>query len=105
MKNPSGTELAQALQAMLISAASDQPSQGQPHRFLKQDLARVLYRRTYRALEDIYRRQGDVTTAAAYQQKLNEMDGTMRDGNKLNFEFSTEMSRNLGDLLKKMGLA
>jgi hypothetical protein len=104
LKNPSGAEFAQALQSMLLSASGGIPSQEDPNAFLRQNLVRGLYRRIYRTFESIYRRQGDVTTAAAYQQKLNELDGTMRDGNKFNFDFSTEMSKNLGDLLKKMGL-
>ena len=104
LKNPSGAEFAQAFQSLLLSVGGGTPSQEDPNAFLRQNAARGLYRRIYRAFESIYRRQGDVTTAVAYQQKLNEMDGTMREGNKFNLDFSNEMSKNLGDLLKKMGL-
>ncbi|MGA8657443.1 MAG: hypothetical protein WB586_14955 [Chthoniobacterales bacterium] len=104
LKNPSGVEFAQAFQSMLLSTGGDLPNKGDQNAFLKQNAARGLYRRIYGAFENIYRRQGDVAMAEAYQQKINELDGTMRDGNKFNFEFSTEMSKNLGDLLKKMKL-
>lgn len=103
LKNPSGAEAAHALaahalQSMLLSTGGDLPNESD-NAFLKQNAARGWYRRIYGAFESIYRQQGDVETAEAYQQKIKELDGTMCDGNKFNFEFSMKMVKNLDDLL------
>jgi hypothetical protein len=100
LKNPSGAEAAQVLRSVVLSAGGDLPNKADVDPFSKQIVARGFYRRIYRAFESIYRWQGDVTVAEAYQQKINELDGTKVDGNKFNFEFCMEMSKNLDDLLQ-----
>jgi tetratricopeptide (TPR) repeat protein len=103
--NPTGAELASALTQSLMSlmSTSGKPADIDGLSAIETQMSiRGLYRRLYTMREQIYRRRGDTGNAEAYRKRWQDMDGTMKEGNTLNLEFSQRMSRQLDGLLEQL---
>ena len=98
----SGREYAQALTRTLISLGSPEGPPPEHSSFAKQQRVRTLHRHMTRLRERMARRRGDIAGADGYLRELNDVEGTLRDGSRVNADFSDEMLKGLDALLKKL---